>query len=114
MQPAAADSGFFGRPLLAACRTADVRFSVTVRMNSYLRGAVDDIDEAAWTPIPREQWQPNDGVAEVAEVRMPAFKGDTEAVRLVVRRVNPKAAKPGEDPQLLPDWRHSGSSWGSS
>ena len=21
-------------------------------------------------------------------------------------RVNPKAAKPGEDPQLLPDWRH--------
>src|SRR5665811_44891 len=101
-----ADSGFFGRPLLAACRAADVRFSVTVRMNSYLRGAVDDIDEAAWTPIPREQWQPNDGVAEVAEVRMPAFKRDTEAVRLVVRRVNPKAAKPGEDPQLLPDWRH--------
>jgi len=101
-----ADSGFFGRPLIEACRGADVGFSVTVRMNSYLRGHIDAIPEQAWTAIPRERWAPNDGAAEVAELRVPAFADDDEAVRLVVRRVNPKAAKPGEDPQLLPDWRY--------
>jgi len=101
-----ADSGFFGRPLLAACRTAGVGFSVTVRMNPYLRGEIDTIPESAWTAIPAADWAPNDGVAEVAELRVPAFVDDDEPVRLIVRRVNPKAAKPGEDPQLLPDWRH--------
>jgi hypothetical protein len=101
-----ADSGFYGRALINACRAADVRFSVTVRMNPYLREAIEAIEEAAWTDIPAAQWQPNDGAAQVAETTIPAFKGDTEHVRLVVRRVNPKAAKVGEDPQLLPDWRH--------
>ena len=101
-----ADAGFFSRALLGACRRADVRFSVTVRMNPYLREHIDDLPESAWTAIPAEQWQPNDGAAQVAETTIPAFKGDTEHVRLVVRRVDPKAAKPGEDPQLLPCWRH--------
>ncbi|MEX2430494.1 MAG: IS1380 family transposase [Dehalococcoidia bacterium] len=101
-----ADAGFFGRPLIEACRRADVRFSVTVRMNSYLREAIDGIDEDAWTDIPAGQWQPNDGAAQVAETTIPAFSDEEEDVRLVVRRVNPKAAKAGEDPQLLPDWRH--------
>jgi len=101
-----ADSGFYGRPLIEACRRADVRFSVTVRTNPYLTEAIEAIDEAAWTDIPGEQWQPNDGIAQVAETTIGAFKGDDEDVRLVVRRVNPKAAKAGEDPQLLPDWRH--------
>lgn len=101
-----ADAGFYSRALIGACRRADVRFSVTVRMNPYLQGEIDKIPADAWTDIPAEQWQPNDGAAQVAETTIGAFKGDTDHVRLVVRRVDPKAAKPGEDPQLLPDWRH--------
>lgn len=47
------------------------------------------------------------GVAQAAETRRPgAFAGDSEPVRLVMRRVNPKAAKPGEDRQLLRAWRY--------
>lgn len=101
-----ADAGFFGRPVIEACRAADVGFSITVRMNPHLREAINDIDEDAWTPIPTDRWAPNDGIAEVAETRIGAFVGDDEPVRLIVRRVNPKATQPGEDPQLLPDWRY--------
>jgi Transposase DDE domain group 1 len=102
-----ADAGFYAHPVIAACRTRRVRFSVTVRLNPWLQRAIDGIDEAAWTDIPADQWAPNDGVAQVAETRLPgAFADDDEPVRLVVRRVHPKAAKPGEDRQLLPNWRY--------
>ncbi len=101
-----ADSGFHGRPVIDACRRADVRFSITVRLNPYLRGHIEAIDESAWTPIPHADWAPNDGQAWVAHTHAPAFADDDEPVRLVVRRVKPKAAKPGQTPQLLPDWRY--------
>lgn len=101
-----ADAGFFGRPVIDACRAAGVRFSVTVRMNPRLREAIEAIPDDAWAQIPPERWAPNDGQAWVAETRVPAFADDDEPVRLVARRVNPKAAKPGEDLQLLPDWRY--------
>jgi len=102
-----ADAGFYARPVIDACRDRGVRFSVTVRLNPRLRTAIAGIDEAAWTPIPAESWAPNDGIAQVAETRLPGvFAGDDDPVRLVVRRVHPKAAKPGEDRQLLPDWRY--------
>ena len=101
-----ADAGFFGRPVIDACRAAGVRFSVTVRMNPRLREAIEAIPDDAWAQIPPERWAPNDGEAWVAETRVPAFADDDEPVRLVARRVNPKAAKPGEDLQLLTDWRY--------
>jgi hypothetical protein len=103
-----ADAGFYGRPVIDACRRRDVRFSVTVRLNPRLHTAIAGIDADAWTDIPAAAWAPNDGVAQVAETTLPgAFAGDDdEPVRLVVRRVHPKAAKPGEDRRLLPDWRY--------
>ena len=95
------DSGFFSQAVIDACRDADVRFSITVKMNPYLQKAIDQIPDDAWTPIP--DWAPHDGIAEAAEVRMPAFKDDPIPLRLIVRRVTPKAAKAGEQLALLPD-----------
>lgn len=81
-----ADSAFYSRKVLWACRDADVRFSVTVRMNTSIRAAIDAIPEDAWTPIP--YWI--DGGADVAEVAYTAFSGRQRMdVRLIVRRVRP-------------------------
>jgi hypothetical protein len=98
------DSGFFARAVIDACRDADVRFSITVKMNPYLQEAIDAIPETAWIPIP--DWQPRDGQAEVAETRTPAFKDDPIPVRVIVRRVTAKAAKAGQQLALLCDWRY--------
>ena len=99
-----ADSGFFSQAVVDACRQADVRFSITVKMNPYLQQAIDAIPDDAWTPIP--DWQPRDGQAEIAEVCVPAFKDDPIPIRLIVRRVTPQAVKAGEQLALLPDWRY--------
>ena len=66
-----ADAGFYGRPVIDACRARGVRFSITVRLNPRLRTAIAGIDESAWTPIPAEQWAPNGGAAHVADTRLP-------------------------------------------
>lgn len=80
------DSAFYGRKVLWACRDADVRFSVTIRMNTRLRAAIQAIDDDAWTPIP--YWI--DGGADVAEVAYTCFAGREQIdVRLIVRRVRP-------------------------
>ncbi len=47
-----ADSAFYSKAFLGAARTADVRFSVTVRQDAKVRAAIDAIGEDAWTPIP--------------------------------------------------------------
>src|SRR5680860_809702 len=83
-----ADSAFYSRSFIGACRTADARFSVTVRMNTSVRAAIDALPESAWTPIP--YWL--DGGADVAEVAYTAFassRRDAVQVRLIVRRVRP-------------------------
>jgi len=83
-----ADSAFYSRHFVGACRAADARFSVTVRQDTAIRAAIDAIPEAAWTPIP--YWM--DGGADVAEVPYTAFKSnkpDAVEVRLIVRRVRP-------------------------
>jgi hypothetical protein len=99
-----ADAGFFCRPVISACRARDVRFSVTVRLNEYLHAKIAEIDDEAWTEIPPQQWKPNKGTAQVAEIRVPAFVDDDEAVRLVVRRVNHDIDEPGQDRRLIVDW----------
>jgi hypothetical protein len=95
-----ADSGFYSRKVIRACRRGGARFSVTVRMNPSVRRAIAAIPEQAWTPIP--YWS-SDGTfghaadgspisgADVAETGYTAFAGTTDAVdvRLVVRRVRP-------------------------
>lgn len=59
-----ADSGFFSKAVINACRDADVRFSITVKMNPYLQEAIDARPEDALASIP--DWEPRDGQAEVA------------------------------------------------
>ena len=59
-----ADSGFYIHGVVAACRAADVRFSVTARMIGRLRGAIEAIPEQAWKPI--DYFLPGAGVAEIS------------------------------------------------
>lgn len=86
-----ADSGFYAHDVIAACRRLDVRFSVTLRIPSGVRRLIEAIPEDAWTPIP--YWSA--GGADVAEIAYTPFRnhGWTTAVpvRLIVRRVRPKA-----------------------
>ena len=98
-----ADSGFYSRKVIRACRRGGARFSVTVRMNPSVRRAIAAIPEQTWTPIP--YWssdgtfgQADDGApisgADVAETSYTAFADTPDAVdvRLVVRRVRPTPA----------------------
>jgi len=78
-----ADSGFYSKKVVAACRKADVRFSLTVRLQKPLHTAIAAIAEDDWTPIPYFL----DG-ADVAEIPYSPF-GQKAPVRLIVRRVRP-------------------------
>jgi hypothetical protein len=87
-----ADSGFYAHDVVAACRRAGVRFSISARLyGKKLPGLIEAIPDDAWTPIP--YWI-EDG-ADVAEISYTPFRnhGWTTAVpvRLIVRRVRPKA-----------------------
>ena len=47
-----ADSGFYNRDIVAACRDKKVRYSITVRQHPQLRNLIEAIPEADWMPIP--------------------------------------------------------------
>jgi hypothetical protein len=95
-----ADSGFYSRKVIDACRKADVRFSVTIRMNTALRKAIAAIDDEAWTPIPYFF----DG-ADVAETTYRPFGKKAPEVRLIVRRVRPT---PGSQLALFTEFSYHG------
>lgn len=78
-----ADSGFYSRKVVDACRRADVRFSITVKLHQALRTAIAAIPEEAWTPIPYF-----DDSADVAETTYRPFGKKATEVRLIVRRVH--------------------------
>ena len=82
-----ADSGFYTHAMVAVCRKAKVRFSITARQHPRLRSIIEAIPEAEWTPIP--YWM--EGAADVAETDYTPFesKPDAATVRLIVRRVKP-------------------------
>lgn len=82
-----ADSAFYSRAFITACRDHGADFSVTVKLNTAIRRAIAAIDDDAWVPIP--YWL--DGGADVAETTYTAFKGtrDETTLRLLVRRVRP-------------------------
>jgi hypothetical protein len=82
-----ADSAFYSRGFVNACRHHSVAFSVTVDKNSAIRRAIAAIPDDAWVPIP--YWL--DGGADVAETTYTAFNNTKDAVelRLIVRRVRP-------------------------
>ena len=77
-----ADSAFYSRAFIDACRRANARFSVTVRQDTAVKKAIAAIPADAWTPIP--YWL--DGGADVAETTY-TFAGTKHAVdvRLIVR-----------------------------
>src|SRR6266568_1931612 len=79
-----ADSGFYNRKVVGACRRAGVRFSITAKMTKPLRRTVEELPEEAWTPIPYFM----DGAA-VAETTYTPFTKRGRAYRLIVRRVRP-------------------------
>ena len=82
-----ADSGFYTHDIVAVCRKAKVRFSITARQHQSLRSIIEAIPEAEWTPIP--YWM--EGAADVAETEYTPFESEPDAasVRLIVRRVKP-------------------------
>ena len=82
-----ADSGFYNHAIVAACRKAKVRYSITVRQHASLRNIIEAIPEEEGTPIP--YWV--EGAADVAETTYVPFesKPDAATVRLIVRRVKP-------------------------
>jgi hypothetical protein len=97
------DSAYYSAAVLGTIRAAGACFSVTVRMDPKIRGAIAAIPESAWTPItyPRavcdEDQQRLISDAEVAEVEYTAFaakKGKAITARLIVRRVRGLTAKP--------------------
>jgi hypothetical protein len=99
-----ADSGFYIHGVVAACRAADVRFSVTARMIGRLRGAIEAIPEQAWKPI--DYFLPGAGVAEISwtpftQDQRGHDRTDAVPVRLIVRRTPPTdalARNRGQDP----------------
>ena len=82
-----ADSGFYNHDIVAVCRKAKVRFSITTRQHQSLRSIIEAIPEAEWTSIP--YWM--EGAADVAETAYTPFQNEADAVpvRLIVRRVKP-------------------------
>jgi hypothetical protein len=107
------DSAFYNGATIAACRRADVRFSVTARTDPKITKAIAGIGEDAWTPIKyphaifdedEQRWISD---AQVAEVPYTAFAGKNNhavTARLIVRRVRRLA--PPHQGELLPAWRH--------
>lgn len=79
-----ADSGFYSGNVVGACRTADARFSVTVKLNKALHKAIAAIGDEEWVSIPYFL----DG-ADVAETTYTPFGTNGAPVRLIVRRVRP-------------------------
>ena len=96
-----ADSGFYTHDIVAACRKAKVRFSITIRQHQNVRSIIEAIPEAEWTPIP--YWM--EGAADVAETTYVPFQHEPDAVaaRLIVRRVKPT---PGSQLALFADYSY--------
>jgi hypothetical protein len=87
-----ADSGFWSKKVIKACRDHGVSYSITVRQVRAVKTAIAAIGEDAWTPIDYTIG----GDAQVAECPY----GDKH--RLVVRRTRIVGAQP----ELFDNWRH--------
>ncbi len=111
------DSAFYNSAVIRTVIRHGARFSVTVPMNSSVRGAIAAIPGDAWTGIryPQAIWDDQlecwVSDAEVAEIRYTAFTSQKKSrqvtARLIVRRVrarNDKAAQ-GQD-ELFPVFRY--------
>ncbi|MFG2091256.1 MULTISPECIES: transposase [unclassified Spirillospora] len=88
-----ADSQFYNADVVAACRRADARFSITCGMNPSIKRAISAIGEDAWTQIrsPTGVLDPDTGEliydAQVAEI--PAYTAFTGVDAPVQHRPRP-------------------------
>jgi hypothetical protein len=87
-----ADSAFWNKKLIARLDSAGWKYSISVRMQYWVPGAIAAIDENAWSPL--EDYPP-DGEAQIAEIT-------TAGQRLIVRRTR----LVGRQAELWPDWRY--------
>jgi Transposase DDE domain group 1 len=109
-----ADSAFYAKNVLWACRRKGARFSITVRIGAKIRPAIAAIGEHAWLPIkyPNAVWDADEqrwvSEAEIAELRYTAFAGTRWEItaRLIVRRIPRRDRQAGQaQDQLFPTWR---------
>ncbi|GLL05145.1 transposase [Dactylosporangium matsuzakiense] len=110
-----ADSAFYSRAVITACRRAVVRFSNTVRIEAKVRAAIATIGEDTWTEIryPQPVWDDEQqrfiSRAQIAETSYTAFEGTRYEVtaRLIVRRVpDLKQSTVDEQGELFTVWRY--------
>jgi hypothetical protein len=87
-----ADSGFYSKHVVKACRDHSVAYSITAPQNSGVKRAIDAINEDSWTPIDYT----DGGEAWVAETTY------SDNHRLVVRRT--KLNDP--QPAFFPSFRY--------
>ena len=110
-----ADSAFYAKTVITACRRRNVRFSVTCRIDAKIRTACESISEHEWIDIkyPQAVWDEDAGRwisdAQIAETTYTAFAGTRYQVtaRLIVRRIrrDDPAQHPGQG-ELMPSYRY--------
>ena len=110
-----ADSAFYAKTVIGACRRRDVRFSVPCRIDAKIRAACESIADDEWVDIkyPQAIWDEDAGRwisdAQIAETGYTAFAGTRHQVtaRLIVRRIrrDDPAQIPGQE-QLLAAYRY--------
>ncbi len=95
-----ADSGFWSWKLIDRLNTVDVKWSITVSLNSAVRAAIETIGDKAWIDID----YPKGGHAQVAETLYTTGRGkQRRTVRLVVRRTR---LTDRAQQRLWPNWRY--------
>jgi hypothetical protein len=110
-----ADSAFYTKKVVWACRRNGAYFSVTTRMDAKIRAACEDIPADRWVDIryPQAIWDEEErrwiSDAQIAETSYTAFEGTRHAItaRLIVRRV--KRLDPQADTgqsELFTCWRY--------
>src|SRR5574342_5824 len=110
-----ADSAFYSKKVIWACRRHGSKFSITVKMDSKIRTAIETIGEDAWVDIryPQAIWDDDEqrwiSDAQIAETTYTAFASTKYEItaRLVVRRV--KRLGPGQgsgQDELFPTYRY--------
>ena len=112
-----ADSAYYSRAFITACRRNGARFSVTVRLDPKVKRTIATIDDQAWTAIkyPNASYDPDTDSwisdAQIAQVPYTAFASHrthrTDGTLMVrrVRQLNPKAAAQGQG-ELFPTHRY--------
>jgi hypothetical protein len=110
-----ADSAFYTKKVIWACRRHGAYFSVTTRIDAKIRAACQGIAAEAWIDIryPQAIWDEDEGRwisdAQIAETVYTAFEGTRHAItgRLIVRRVKrlDPGARTGQG-ELFPTWRY--------